>query len=98
MQLFRKIKTLCFSGIFITLLAIPVEMVMAQAPSPGGPGAPSPGGPGGPGSDPGCDPCCPFCPKCPPQCIPVDGGIGFLLAAGIGVGIWRGRKSRSMGQ
>ncbi len=37
---------------------------------------PNPGGGGGPGS--------PIC--WPPTCIPIDGGIGFLLAAAIAFG------------
>lgn len=41
--------------------------------------------------DPGCDPCCgesplpPGC-NCPPQCVPIDGGLSLLIAAGIGLG------------
>ncbi len=42
--------------------------------------------------DPGCDPGCPNVPGCPPQCIPIDGGLSLLIAAGIGVGVWRGRR------
>ena len=37
---------------------------------------PDPGGGGGPGD--GC---------WPPPCIPIDGGIGFLVAAGIAFGV-----------
>ena len=40
-------------------------------------GPPPPPGGGGSGSDPPC---------WPPPCIPIDGGIGFLLAAGIAYG------------
>ena len=46
----------------------------------------------GPTFDPGCDPGCPLVPGCPPQCIPIDGGLGLLIAAGIGVGLWRRRR------
>ena len=47
--------------------------------------------------DPGCDPNCPN-PSCPPQCqcIPIDGGLGLLLAVGIGVGVWRGRRRQEV--
>ena len=46
------------------------------------------GGPGDPGGDPGGGPV---------GAIPVDGGLAFLLAAGVGYGakkVWDGRKSR----
>lgn len=48
----------------------------------GGPPPPPPGG-GGP-------------PCLPPPCIPIDGGISFLVAAGVAVGakkIYNSRKS-----
>jgi hypothetical protein len=37
---------------------------------------------GGPGGDPGGD----------PDLIPVDGGLGFLLAAGVGYGVKKARE------
>ena len=39
-----------------------------------------PGGPGGPGN-PTTDPPC-----WPPPCVPIDGGLSFLLAAGLAYG------------
>ncbi len=42
-----------------------------------------------PDPDPGCSPCCgqPGCADpCPPQCVPIDGGLSLLIAAGIGLG------------
>ncbi len=39
-------------------------------------------GGGGPGGDPGGD----------PDLIPVDGGLGFLLAAGVGYGVKKARE------
>lgn len=36
-----------------------------------------PGGGGGPGGDGGC---------IPPPCVPIDGGISFLVAAGVALG------------
>jgi len=36
--------------------------------------------------DPRCDPDCPWIPDCPPECIPFDGGLFLLIAAGIGIG------------
>jgi hypothetical protein len=41
-------------------------------------------GGGGPGGDPGGD----------PDLIPVDGGLGFLLAAGVGYGVKKARDYR----
>lgn len=38
----------------------------------------------GPGGDPGGD----------PDLIPVDGGLGFLLAAGVGYGVKKAREYR----
>lgn len=35
--------------------------------------------------NPGCD------PAVDPSCVPIDGGLGFLIAAGIGYGIKRVR-------
>ncbi len=81
MHYFRSIKTLCISAAICCLISMPITGAFAQ------------GGPGGPDSDPGCDPCCPVCLGCPPQCIPIDGGLILLLAAGVGVGVWRGRKN-----
>jgi hypothetical protein len=43
------------------------------------------GGPGGPG-DPGCDPLDPACP--------IDGGLGLLLAAGLGLGAKKAYQAR----
>jgi hypothetical protein len=39
----------------------------------------------------GIDPV-PFAPPPPPNPIPIDGGIGFLLTAGVGYGLKRMRK------
>ncbi len=39
---------------------------------------PPPGGGGGPG--PGC---------WPPPCVPIDGGVGFLILAGLALGGWK---------
>lgn len=54
------------------LLLLATVTTNAQAPS----GAPPPGGPSG-GATPGC---------WPPPCIPVDGGISFLIAIGAAFG------------
>ena len=40
----------------------------------------------GPGGDPGDD----------PDLIPVDGGLGFLLAAGVGYGVKKVRERRKV--
>jgi hypothetical protein len=42
----------------------------------------------GPGDDPGGD------PGGDPDLIPVDGGLGFLLAAGVGYGVKKAREYR----
>ncbi|RYD82550.1 MAG: hypothetical protein EOP53_03430 [Sphingobacteriales bacterium] len=58
------------------------------------------------GPDPGCDPCCePGAPPptpgspcegviCPAQCVPIDGGLSLLIAAGIGLGARRAYKRK----
>lgn len=57
-----------------------------------------------PNTDPGCIPDCdplnpiyncsnPACQLCP-VCIPIDGGLGFLIAAGIGLGARRSLRRR----
>ena len=38
--------------------------------------------------DPGCD------PALDPTCVPIDGGLSFLIAAGVGYGIKKIRDSR----
>jgi hypothetical protein len=41
---------------------------------------------------PGCD------PLVDPLCVPIDGGLGFLIAAGVGYGIKKVRDSRKQQQ
>jgi hypothetical protein len=36
--------------------------------------------------DPGCPADCPGNPDCLPECVPIDGGLSLLIAAGIGLG------------
>lgn len=36
--------------------------------------------------DPGCPSDCPGNPACLPECVPIDGGLSLLIAAGIGLG------------
>ena len=56
----------------IASAALIISMNVANAqPAGGGPGGPPAGGP----------------PPCwPPPCIPIDGGVGFLIAAGVALG------------
>jgi hypothetical protein len=65
-------KQLWLFSLLLALMAIaPLADVLALPPPPIGP-PPPPGGGG---------------PTCwPPPCIPIDGGIGFLLAAGLAFG------------
>ena len=42
--------------------------------------------------DPGCD------PQVDPQCVPNDGGLSLLIAAGVGYGIKKVRDSRKQQQ
>ena len=42
--------------------------------------------------DPGCD------PQVDPQCVPIDGGLSLLIAAGVGYGIKKVRDSRKQQQ
>ncbi|MBL7891950.1 MAG: hypothetical protein JNL63_04930 [Bacteroidia bacterium] len=44
-----------------------------------------PGPPGGATTSPAC---------WPPPCVPIDGGISFLIAAGIGLGVKKAYGSR----
>ncbi len=55
-----------------SLLVAPflLQDVAAQPPGGGPPGPPAAGDP----------------PCWPPPCIPIDGGVGFLIAAGIALG------------
>ena len=41
---------------------------------------------------PGCD------PAVDPACVPIDGGLSFLIAAGVGYGIKKVRDSRKQQQ
>jgi len=74
--------------IFLTLTLIYISAVLfAAKPSPGGPGGAAgatgggaPHGGGAPAAGGGC---------WPPPCIPIDGGISLLIAAGA---IYGGRK------
>lgn len=62
----KHLKQIIFTITFITALSI-FNNVFAGGGPPGPPG----GGPGGGG------------PPCwPPPCVPIDGGISFLLVAG----------------
>lgn len=36
--------------------------------------------------NPGCPADCPGNPLCLPECVPIDGGLSLLIAAGIGLG------------
>ena len=63
-------KHIVFGAAFFATLVIASNSLAASGPPP------PPGGGGG-GSDPPC---------WPPPCIPIDGGIGFLLAAGLAYG------------
>ena len=69
-----KTKAYLFIGKLITLSFVLMMNVMAFAQPPGGP---PPGG-GGTGGDPPC---------WDPECVPIDGGIGFLIAAGAVLGV-----------
>lgn len=45
-----------------------------------------------------CDPDTGECPPLPPECIPIDGGLAFLLLAGVGYGVLKNRSQNSEGQ
>lgn len=61
----------------LLLLAVLGLNLWSFAQPPGGP--PSTGGGGSAGSDPPC---------WQPECIPIDGGLIFLLAAGVLLGVF----------
>lgn len=48
-----------------------------------------PGGPPGGGTTTGAPPCW------EPDCIPIDGGLGFLIASGITLGFYKMKKRRN---
>jgi hypothetical protein len=58
---------------FLVLVGVAFEVALFAQP----PGGPPPGGGGSAGSTPPC---------WQPECIPVDGGLGFLLVAGAALG------------
>ena len=58
--------------IFITIITLAIS-IFNNAYAGGGPPGPPGGGPGDP-------------PCWPPPCVPIDGGISFLLLAGVAYG------------
>jgi len=68
-----KKRTLLLSALLVVLLVMVGQVTNAQVAGGGPPGDPS-------GGDPPC---------WPPPCIPIDGGLGVLLAAGA---IFGGKK------
>ncbi len=65
------IKKILKFGFVLALILLPA-VLLAQPGPPGGP----PGPPGGGGI-----------PPCwPPPCVPIDGGISLLVAAGLALG------------
>jgi hypothetical protein len=58
---------------FLMLIGLATHIALFAQP----PGGPPPGGGGSTGSTPPC---------WQPECIPIDGGIGFLLVAGAALG------------
>jgi hypothetical protein len=68
-----KTKANIFIGKLITLLFVLMINIIAFAQPPGGP---PPGGGGG--TNPPC---------WDPECVPIDGGLGFLIAAGAVLGV-----------
>jgi hypothetical protein len=60
------------------LLCIFVSLFLFAKDSLAGAGPPPP-----PGGGSGAPPCW------PPPCIPIDGGVGFLIAAGVLLGGWK---------
>ncbi len=68
----RKIENIVFRLIAFAVFLTGNIMLFAQPP-----GGPPPGGGGSTGTFPPC---------WQPECIPIDAGVGFLIAAGIGLG------------
>jgi len=75
-----KRKANIFIEKLITLLFVLMINIIAFAQPPGGP---PPGGAGG--TNPPC---------WDPECIPIDGGVGFLIAAGAVIGVKKIRDHR----
>jgi hypothetical protein len=82
---FKKLSV--FLLLFCSLAIANEVLAAANPPGPGGggpPGGGTPGGPGGGGPPPPPPP--PPDPCFPNPCIPIDGGIGFLVAAAAAFG------------
>ena len=77
-SLFNKLITSRFA-IKVVLLFISLTFIAIDIMAQG-----AGDGEGDPGGDPGGD----------PDLIPVDGGLGFLLAAGVGYGVKKAREYR----
>jgi hypothetical protein len=78
-SLFNKLITSRFAiKLVFLLISLTFIAINLMAQGPGEEGG------GGPGGDPGGD----------PDLIPVDGGLGFLLAAGVGYGVKKAREYR----
>ena len=91
----RFLKLFSVSFLMVLLLQVQLNTAFAQPGPPDNPGPPNgtPGGPPNPppggNPNPGCPPDCPRpnnFPPCPPRCVPIDGGLSLLIAAGIGIG------------
>jgi hypothetical protein len=94
----RTIKI--FSVSLLTMLVMQVQMntAFAQQGPPDNPGPPT-GTPGGPPPvNPGCPPDCPGSPQCPPRCVPIDGGLSLLIAAGVGIAAKKAYDKRKAGE
>lgn len=70
--------------VFIFMVIWKVGWVSSTAWAAGPPGPPGGGGGGG-GSNPPC---------WPPPCVPIDGGIVYLMTAGMAIGVYRYLKKR----
>ncbi|MET2983584.1 PID-CTERM protein-sorting domain-containing protein [Aureibaculum conchae] len=65
---------------YITLISVALLIFISSSVFAQGSGPPAPGG--APGD----------CPACPPSDLPIDGGLGVLLAIGIGYAVKKLRK------
>ena len=80
----RLFKLFSVSFLMVLLLQVQLNTAFAQPGPPDNPGPPNP--PPGGNPNPGCPPDCPGGNNCPPRCVPIDGGLSLLIAAGIGIG------------
>lgn len=76
-----KFQSLFYKSFLLVFAVLSNVMLFAQPP-----GGPPPGGGGSTGTLPPC---------WQPECVPIDGGVGFLIIAGVALGAKKIHDTRS---